>query len=336
MLRNVNSGYNITNVHQGSSKNCPIYSTMSQETSGPDSSNISTTTSGQNRLKTPFVNENTAELRISIFAKYCRITNRHTSKLAISVKYVLPILNSAYFSVTLSSMPILNSADFSVIKYADSLFSSIYIEIYTSLAFTHSLQQFTPSPPHPSTPLALHQHHIVHPLHPLTPPQPSTPSTSTMLSIPFTPHPLPLHQHHILPPIHPLTPPQPSTPSTSTMLSIPFTPHPLPLHQHHILPPIHPLTPPQPSTPSTSTMLSIPFTPHPLPLHQHHILPPVHPLTPPQPSPTLNVLTYYNLFLSFYSAMDHPAKQRIQCTLPIPTHNQRHLQNPPNLIHLWM
>ena len=279
MLRNVNSGYNITNVHQGSSKNCPIYSTMSQETSGPDSSNISTTTSGQNRLKTPFVCENTAELRIGIFAKYCRITNRHTSKLAISVQYVLPILNSAYLSVTLSSMPILNSADFSVIKYADSLFSSIYIEIYTSLAFTHSLQQFTPSPPHPSTPLPLHQHHIL-------PPYPSS-----------TLH--PLHQHHV---VHPLHPP-PLTPS-----SAPYPPS---------------RSPPYPSP-----------TLH--PLHQHHVVHPLHPLTPPQPSPTLNVLTYYNLFLSFYSAMDHPAKQRIQCTLPIPTSNQRHLHNPPNLIRLWM
>ena len=142
MLTNVNSGYNITNLHQGSSKQYPIYSTMSQESSGPDSSNISTTTSGQNRLKPPFVGENAAELRISIFAKYCRIMNRHTSKTAISVQYVLPILNSAYLSITLLSMPILNSAGFSVIKYADSLFSIIY----TSLSFT-------PPPP-------LHQHHL--------------------------------------------------------------------------------------------------------------------------------------------------------------------------------
>ena len=209
MLTNVDSGYNITNVHQGSSKQCPIYSTMSQESSGPDSSNISTTTSGQNRLKTPFVGENTAELRIGIFAKYCRIMNWHTSKIAISVQYVLPILNSAYLSVTLSSMPIFNSAYFSVIKFADSLFSIIYIEIYTSLAFTHS-------------------------------------------------------------------------------------------------PPL-----------STSTMSSLPSS-------------------PPQPSPRLNLLTYYNLFLSFYSAMDHPPKQWIQCTLPIPTRNQRHLHNAPNLIRLGM
>ena len=171
---------------------------MSQESCGPDSSNISTTTSGQNRLKTPFVGENTAELRIGIFPKYCRIMNRHTSKPAISIQYVLTILNSAYLSATLSSMPILNLADFFVIM---SLFT---------------LKCTLPLP-----------------------------------------------------------------------------------------------------SPLTSTISSLPFI-------------------PPQPSPSLNVLTYYNLFLSFYSAMDHPPKQRIQCTVPIPTRNQRHLHNAPNLIRLWM
>ena len=213
MLTNVDSGYNITNVHQGFSKNCPIYSTMSQESSGPDSSNISTTTSGQNRLKTPFVGENTAELRIGIFAKYCRIMNRHTSKPAISVQYVLTILNSAYLSATLSSMLILNSADFFVIM----------------------------------------------------------PLFTLKCTLPL---------------------PSPLTSTISSLLFIPPPPYSV-----------------------TSTMSSLPFT-------------------PPQPSPTLNVLTYYNLFLSFYSAMDHPPKQRIQCTLPIPTRNQRHLHNAPNLIRL--
>ena len=172
MLTNVDSGYNITNVHQGFSKNCPIYSTMSQESSGPDSSNISTTTSGQNRLKTPFVGENTAELRIGIFAKYCRIMNRHTSKPAISVQYVLTILNSAYLSATLSSMPILNSADFFVcgchyLHWNDMPWYA-YIMIFPCL---HPLP--APSPPSPS------------PFHPLTPsPAPYPPSPSPLLNPP--------------------------------------------------------------------------------------------------------------------------------------------------------
>ena len=181
---------------------------MSQESSGPDSSNISTTTSGQNRLKTPFVGENTAELRIGIFAKYCRIMNRHTSKPAISVQYVLTILNSAYLSATLSSMPILNSADFFVIMPLFTL--KCTLPLPSPLTSTISSLLFIPPPPysvtstisclHPSTPLPIHQHHLLPPLHPSTP--------------------LPLHQHHLLPPLHPSTP--------------------LPLHQHHVLPPLHP------------------------------------------------------------------------------------------------
>ena len=222
---------------------------MSQESSGPDSSNISTTTSGQNRLKTPFVGENTAELRIGIFPKYCRIMNRHTSKPAISVQYVLTILNSAYLSATLSSMPILNSADFFVIMPLFTL--KCTLPLPSPLTSTISSLLFIPPPPYSVT--------------------------STISCLPFTP----------------LSP----YPSTSTISSLPFT-----------LPPPYPFT---------STMSSLPFT-------------------PPQPSPSLNVLTYYNLFLSFYSAMDHPPKQWIQCTLPIPTRNQRHLHNAPNLIRLWM
>ena len=183
---------------------------MSQESSGPDSSNISTTTSGQNRLKTPFVGENTAELRIGIFAKYCRIMNRHTSKPAISVQYVLTILNSAYLSATLSSMPILNSADFFVIMPLFTLKCTLPLP---SFPYQHHLLP----PLHPSTPLLRHQHHLLPPLHPSTP----LPIHQHHLLPPLHPStPLPLHQHHLLPPLHPSTP--------------------LPLHQHHVLPPLHP------------------------------------------------------------------------------------------------
>ena len=239
---------------------------MSQESSGPDSSNISTTTSGQNRLKTPFVGENTAELRIGIFPKYCRIMNRHTSKPAISVQYVLTILNSAYLSATLSSMPILNSADFFVIMPLFTL--KCTLPLPSPLTSTISSLLFIPPPPYSIT--------------------------STISCLPFTP----------LPPY----------PSTSTISSLPFT-----------------LPPPYPFTSTISSLLFIPPPPYPFTSTMSSL-----PFTPPQPSPSLNVLTYYNLFLSFYSAMDHPPKQRIQCTVPIPTRNQRHLHNAPNLIRLWM
>ena len=187
---------------------------MSQESSGPDSSNISTTTSGQNRLKTPFVGENTAELRIGIFPKYCRIMNRHTSKPAISVQYVLTILNSAYLSATLSSMPILNSADYFVIMPLFTL--KCTLPLPSPLTSTISSLLFippplTPSPaPSPASPS---------PLYPLThPPAPSPPSPSPFH--PLTPSPAPSPPSSSS--LHPLTPsPAPCPPSPSPLLNPP-------------------------------------------------------------------------------------------------------------------
>ena len=210
---------------------------MSQESSGPDSSNISTTTSGQNRLKTPFVGENTAELRIGIFPKYCRIMNRHTSKPAISVQYVLTILNSAYLSATLSSMPILNSADFFVIMPLFTL--KCTLPLPSPLTSTISSLLFIPPPPYSITspyPLPAPSPPSSSSLHPLTPsPAPSPASPSPLYPLTHPPAPSPPSPS----PFHPLTPsPAPSPPSSSSL---------------------HPLTPsPAPCPPSPSPLLNPP------------------------------------------------------------------------------
>ena len=83
--------------------------------------------------------------------------------------------------------------------------------------------------------------------------------------------------------------PPPPYSVTSTISCLPFTP-----------------LPPYPFTSTISSLLFIPPPPYPFTSTMSSL-----PFTPPQPSPSLNVLTYYNLFLSFYSAMDHPPKQLV-------------------------